>query len=252
MKLIRSLSLDSRAGRFGSTSLAERAFASALRKIARAAASIVEAHTQGAEIRNTPQMMKALEDYSEALGPWATFKASEMVGQVARSNRLAWETKARQIGIQMRRDLLESPTGLIASQLVREQVALIQSIPLRAAERAQSLALQAAVGGKRAAEIAAELANTTSVSESNAMTIARTEVARSNSAINQARAQSVGSTHYIWRTMEDGDVREAHRKMDGMVCEWARPPTLSDGTTTHPGQIYNCRCYAEPILDDTV
>jgi uncharacterized protein with gpF-like domain len=67
--------------------------------------------------------------------------------------------------------------------------------------------------------------------------------------ITQARASQVDSTHYIWRTAEDESVRESHAEMEGQVVAWNDPPTLSDGTTTHAGQIYNCRCYPEPIIN---
>ena len=97
--------------------------------------------------------------------------------------------------------------------------------------------------------MAAEIARSGEVTESRAMLIARTEVARANSMITEARAASVGSTHYIWRTAEDERVRESHAEMEGQVVAWDTPPTLSDGTTTHAGQIYQCRCYAEPIID---
>jgi uncharacterized protein with gpF-like domain len=36
--------------------------------------------------------------------------------------------------------------------------------------------------------------------------------------------------------------------MEGVPVRWDQPPTLSDGTVTHAGQIYNCRCWPEPIL----
>jgi uncharacterized protein with gpF-like domain len=50
--------------------------------------------------------------------------------------------------------------------------------------------------------------------------------------------------------MGDADVRESHAEVDGEVFNWNNPPTLSDGETTHPGEIYNCRCYAEPVLPE--
>jgi SPP1 gp7 family putative phage head morphogenesis protein len=92
------------------------------------------------------------------------------------------------------------------------------------------------------------LQDTTNVTESRAMLIARTEVAKANASINEARALSVGSEGYIWRTAGDADVRESHAEMDGQYVAWSDPPTLSDGTTTHAGAIYNCRCYSESVL----
>ena len=66
-------------------------------------------------------------------------------------------------------------------------------------------------------------------------------------ALDQARALSIGSNGYIWRTAEDGDVRHSHREMEGKFVEWGRPPTL-DGMTGHAGELPNCRCYKEIVF----
>jgi SPP1 gp7 family putative phage head morphogenesis protein len=80
--------------------------------------------------------------------------------------------------------------------------------------------------------------------------IARTEVARVATELTKARAESAGITHYVWRTSEDSDVRKSHKEMDGKVVAFAIAPTLSDGSVCHAGQIFNCRCYADPIITD--
>lgn len=50
--------------------------------------------------------------------------------------------------------------------------------------------------------------------------------------------------HYIWRSQDDARVRAAHAAYDDHVFAWSDPP---DGG--HPGQAWNCRCTAEPIID---
>jgi len=87
------------------------------------------------------------------------------------------------------------------------------------------------------------------VTTSRAMTIARTETAKAASIVTEVRAKEVGATHYIWRTAGDSDVRESHAEMEGEVCEYDNPPIV-DGEPLNPGMIYNCRCYAEPIIPD--
>ena len=42
--------------------------------------------------------------------------------------------------------------------------------------------------------------------------------------------------------MGDGKVRGAHAEREGQVFTWIDPP---DGG--HPGEDYNCRCWAEPV-----
>lgn len=48
--------------------------------------------------------------------------------------------------------------------------------------------------------------------------------------------------HYIWRTVKDSDVRPAHAAREGKIFSWTNPPEGG-----HPGEDYNCRCWAEPV-----
>lgn len=49
---------------------------------------------------------------------------------------------------------------------------------------------------------------------------------------------------YIWRSQDDARVRQAHAENDDRVFAWANPPAGG-----HPGEAWNCRCTAEPIID---
>jgi predicted chitinase len=49
---------------------------------------------------------------------------------------------------------------------------------------------------------------------------------------------------YIWRSREDSRVRATHGEYDERVFSWSDPPEGG-----HPGQGWNCRCTAEPIID---
>ncbi len=61
------------------------------------------------------------------------------------------------------------------------------------------------------------------------------------------RQETLGIDQYIWRTQDDGKVRPLHRQYDDQVFSWDTPP--ADG---HPGDAYNCRCLAEPVLPDVL
>lgn len=130
-----------------------------------------------------------------------------------------------------------------------EQVALIKSLPIEAAQRVHALTIEGLENGTRAAEIAKEIRRSGEVSESRANLIARTEVSRTASALTQARAQHIGSEGYIWRTSGDSDVRHSHAQMNGRFVRWDSPPTL-DGMTGHAGEYPNCRCYPEPVIPE--
>lgn len=47
--------------------------------------------------------------------------------------------------------------------------------------------------------------------------------------------------YYIWRTVGDDKVRSAHAEREGEIFNWHVPPEGG-----HPGEDYNCRCWAEP------
>lgn len=60
--------------------------------------------------------------------------------------------------------------------------------------------------------------------------------------INQLRQQDLGIERYIWRSRDDDKVHDSHAEYDDHVFRWDEPPAGG-----HPGQAYNCRCFAEPI-----
>lgn len=61
-------------------------------------------------------------------------------------------------------------------------------------------------------------------------------------AINQLRQEELGVEVYIWRSQDDAKVRDLHAGYDDRLFRWDSPPEGG-----HPGEAYNCRCYAEPI-----
>lgn len=130
-----------------------------------------------------------------------------------------------------------------------EQVTLIKSLPLQAAQRIQDLATGTIYSGARTDEIVKEILKTGEVTEARARLIARTETSRAASNLLEARARYVGSEGYIWHTVKDMRVRHSHEEMEGKYVRWSEPPTL-DGLTGHAGTTPNCRCWAEPVLPD--
>ena len=77
-------------------------------------------------------------------------------------------------------------------------------------------------------------------------------MARTATTLTKVRAQAVGSTHFVWETSRDGAVRPGHKAMQGKVCEWDNPPAVNENGRImhfHPGSIWNCRCWARPVID---
>lgn len=240
-----------RRSKFQAARSTEQRYQSQLTRVARVIGNIIQPYIEaGGTVPRLPQLMEALRAYGESLGPWATRVADEMLRSVAAQSRRAFKQENKRLTEGFREMMASSEVGLTQQVLLREQVTLIKSLPTKAGERVQTMATEAVMNGSRGAEIERELLRSGEVTEARARLIARTEVAKAQSTLTEARAKAAGSNAYIWRTAEDEAVRESHAEMEGQVVLWDSPPTLSDGTVTHAGQIYNCRCFAEPIFTD--
>ncbi|WP_339389314.1 phage head morphogenesis protein [Xenorhabdus sp. PB61.4] len=198
------------------------------------------------------EIMAALDSYSEIITPWAQRVAQRFALDINRHNEKEWRQRSQLISQELRYLVDNAPVGQVMRSIVEEQIKYIKSLPIEAADRVYDIhnkAIEAVVTGGRHEPFAQEIANTGEVALSRAKLIARTELGRAQTALTQARALSVGSTGYIWRTADDGDVRHSHKEMEGEFVDWARPPTL-DGLTGHAGTIPNCRCYCEVIIPE--
>ncbi len=98
------------------------------------------------------------------------------------------------------------------------------------------------------------------VSVRKAKFLARNETSIFMSKYHEQRYGEAGITQYIWSTSHDARVRPApgthgtdnHRILDGRTFAFSNPPTVdpATGRKANPGQDYNCRCVAIPILGD--
>ncbi|EEW2300458.1 TPA: phage head morphogenesis protein [Escherichia coli] len=228
---------------------AEIRYRTSLRRIARAVGDIVNGRYDGSNDSIT-EIIEALERYSEIITPWATKVAENFTADLTQQNEKVWRQHSKNISRELRNLVESAPVGQVMQSIIAEQVKYIKSLPLEAADRVydiQNRAIEAAVTGGRAEHFAKEIAASGDIAKSRAALIARTELGRATGALDQARALSIGSNGYIWRTAEDGDVRHSHREMEGKFVEWGKPPTL-DGMTGHAGEFPNCRCYKEIVF----
>lgn len=229
---------------------AEYRYGVQLRGLARQVGDIINGFKAG-DPAVLPAIQKLLRAYAEALTPWANAVAAGMLADVSARDAKMWEQLTATMSEAMRREIKNAPTGAALAKLQAQQVHLIKSIPLEAAERVHKLTMEALADSSRADAIAKEIRRSGEVTASRATLIARTEVGRASTNLGQARAEYVGSEGYIWRTSEDSDVRPSHRKLEGTFHKWSSPP-LCDAPNyhAHPGCIFNCRCWPEIVLPD--
>lgn len=237
---------------FGRAKKTEEAYARRLRKVAVHIGDIVSGFDPG-RWESADAVGAILRQYADTiLRPWARSVATKMVAEVDARDRRAWASAGRKIGAALRNEIDATPVGEVIRARLAEQVDLITSLPRDAAERVHRLTLEGISNSARASEIAKEIMRTGEVTKARASMIARTEVGRTATELMRARALSVGSTHYVWKTAGDSDVRADHKKLNGKVFAWGEPPVADErsGAKAHPGSIYSCRCYAAPIISD--
>lgn len=144
----------------------------------------------------------------------------------------------------------------IQSQIIHN-ANLIRTLPSDTAQKVVKNIAEATFSGMRASEIEKIISKETNKhSRASARLIARTEVSKTQSALTRARSEELGLNWYVWRTARDGNrVRKSHRIMEGVIVNWNEPPSpeqLANEKSVgryHAGEIWNCRCYAEPLLE---
>ena len=89
------------------------------------------------------------------------------------------------------------------------------------------------------------------VAKRKAAFIAENETSLAISKFREARYTSIGATEYVWATSLDERVRTDHQKLEGRTFSWSSPPVVdsASGRRGHPGEDYNCRCVAVPIVN---
>lgn len=208
------------------------------------------------------RVMRQLQDKWRGLyGPRADEMARRTVAAVNGSSKSSLEKSlTRSLGVNMAK-IVDDATVKAALELGTVQTSgLIKSIPqeyLQDVEKAvmQSYLQQPFAEGR---SLSQELAHIYGGLKERAAFISRDQTSKLNSLIDKARCEELGIEKYIWRTAKDNRVvgkpggmypnptegHGNHWAREGKIYRLNEPP--ADGP---PGWPYNCRCYAEPIID---
>lgn len=118
--------------------------------------------------------------------------------------------------------------------------------------------------GQRVETLSAHIEDRYGVTRSRATLIARDQTLKLNAGMNQQRQQSVGVSEYIWRATGDERVRGRpdgkwpvrngsgdHWGLNNNQYKWVEPPIVEENTgrRCNPGEDFQCRCTATPVLD---
>jgi len=114
---------------------------------------------------------------------------------------------------------------------------------------------QSLVAGNRREAIVGYLQASYGVTANKAKFLARQETNLLMAKFKETRYASAGITKYKWRTVAGSKmhpVRPSHKILDGKTFSWDDPPLTTEpgqpARYNNPGQDYNCRCAAIPII----
>jgi len=172
--------------------------------------------------------------------------------QTNQYNKAEWTRLVRsQYGVNPTKEDPEKYNALLANW-ARNNALLIKDIPDKTSRQIAEQVNQALIEGTNLADTQKEIFNImsdrTDVQDSRAKLIARDQVAKLNGQLTMERQVDMGVDSYIWRTVGDERVRETHADNEDQTFTWDNPPA----ETGHPGEDYQCRCWAEPILPEFV
>lgn len=169
--------------------------------------------------------------------------------------------RGREIYQALQKELLGARGARIRA-LVKENAALIKTLPKNIADDVTAYVARETMKGRRASDIADEIRMMfPKDTKARAQLIARTQVSMTQTNLVRARAEDLGLDWYVWRACGgnngDGRTRSSHRHMSGVLVRWSDPPAPEDlfplrhvdGTPYkntlghyHAGQCPNCRC----------
>ena len=176
--------------------------------------------------------------------------------------------KGRELYEALRKEL-KGAKGQYLRDLIDNTSYRIVTLPTDIGHEVADYVARETLKGRRATSLEEEIsAMFPARTLAKAKLIARTQVSMTQTDLTRVRAEELGINWYIWRAVGgyggDGRTRSSHRKMDGVLVNWNDPPNpelmfpitgkngkpyKAPAQPYHAGQIYNCRCYPEPVVD---
>lgn len=222
-----------------------------LKKIARKSTSTDDFASKCSAFQNSEPFLKFID-----------ISVRRMVTPLATMNMRTWREAAKKatknpfMYRMLLKEIQEDHKKTIEDQVYQNSL-LIRTLPADTADKVTKDIFDLGIQGMRASQIAKEITKYTDQhAKASARLIARTEVSKTMSAVTEARSKNLGIDWYVWRTAEDGDrVRPSHRNMNGVLVNFSDPPSpealigLPSVGNYHAGNIWNCRCYEEPLLE---
>ncbi len=109
---------------------------------------------------------------------------------------------------------------------------------------------------KTLSELVEEFRGAAKASESRVQLWGRDQVLKLHADLTRTKHESIGVRRYFWTDSNDERVRHRHGELGelsdlGQAFEYQNPPIIDtrDGRRGNPGEDYQCRCTAFPLLE---
>lgn len=136
-----------------------------------------------------------------------------------------------------------------SDQFVHENAALITTIPEKLHGDVESMVQRAISSSTPSPRLGRQIEERFGISKRHARMISRDQLAKHAGKLNRIRQKELEIDSFQWDAVGDERVRPWHaEELDGNVYRWDKPPRSERGERIFPGDDFQCRCYASPVL----
>lgn len=156
-------------------------------------------------------------------------------------------TAKRTLGIDLTAVVREEDLAEYLETVATRNAGLIRGLVSDTIRRIQQTVVTSVLEGIPAASLRKTLVADFQFADKRAKVIARDQIAKVSSELNEIRHTQAGITEYYWRTSKDERVRPLHKKLDGRRYTYGKPTDAEQGRA--PGRPILCRCIAQAIVE---
>lgn len=180
--------------------------------------------------------------------------AESMVGHVNRIGKSNIAKLGEAVSLDVEPLLHDNDLSPYFRTVVENNVGLIKSIPQSRMVAFKNRLIQAMIRDASQDEIRKIIQENFDATRSQARLIARDQTNKLNAKVHEYRQRQLGGKRYRWRGSQDARERPDHRRLEGQVFYWSKPPITnrSTGARNNPGEDIQCRCWAEMIMEDVL
>lgn len=146
-------------------------------------------------------------------------------------------------GVTLKTNVVSGKVAEVMSAGVRENVALIKSIPAEYFQKIEGDVMRSITTGAGMADLVPAILKHGAETTKRAALIARDQTSKATTAINRARMQGLGIKQFEWLHSGGGkEPRPLHEAYSGQIFDLDNPPVIDERTGERglPGQLINC------------